>query len=86
MIVDRDIPTIAEAASQIKAGLLSPTFLVESCLHRIEKHEPVINAFHTVFADQAIIDAQLAEKEIKEVKHIISPTFITFILNLNIYY
>ena len=66
MIVDRDIPTIAEAARQIKAGSLSPTSLVESCLHRIEKHDPVINAFHTVFADQAIIDAQLAEKEIKE--------------------
>ena len=69
MIVDRGIPTIAQAARQIKAGLLSPVTLVENCLNRIEKHDSVINAFHTVFSEQAMIDAKQAEKEIEGGKY-----------------
>ncbi len=62
---DRGVPTIAEAARQIKAGMLSPVTLVKTCLSRIENHEPTIQAFHAVFADEAIAAAEIAEKEIE---------------------
>ena len=62
---DRGVPTIAEAARQIKAGMLSPVKLVKTCLSRIENYEPIIQAFHAVFADEAIAAAEIAEKEIE---------------------
>ena len=62
---DRGVPTIAEAARQIKAGMLSPVTLVKTCLSRIENYEPTIQAFHAVFADEAIAAAEIAEKEIE---------------------
>ena len=61
----RGVPTIAEAARQIKAGMLSPVKLVKTCLSRIENYEPTIQAFHAVFADEAIAAAEIAEKEIE---------------------
>ncbi|NKB19034.1 MAG: amidase [Alphaproteobacteria bacterium] len=65
MDVDRGVPTIVEAARQIKAGMLSPVALVETCLERIEKYDSTINAFHTVFIDEARKAAKQAEKEIE---------------------
>ena len=62
---DRGVPTIAEAARQIKAGILSPVTLVEACLARIEKYDPTLNAFHTVFTEEARQAAKEAEKEIE---------------------
>lgn len=62
---DRGVPTIAEAARQIKAGMLSPVTLVKTCLSRIANYEPTIQAFHAVFADEAIAAAEIAEKEIE---------------------
>ena len=62
---DRGVPTIAEAARQIKTGMLSPVTLVKTCLSRIENYEPTIQAFHAVFADEAIAAAEIAEKEIE---------------------
>ena len=66
---DRGVPTIAEAARQIKAGMLSPVKLVKTCLSRIENYEPTIQAFHAVFADEAIAAAEIAEKEIESGKY-----------------
>ncbi|MBK19097.1 MAG: Asp-tRNA(Asn)/Glu-tRNA(Gln) amidotransferase GatCAB subunit A [Rhodospirillaceae bacterium] len=65
MTPDRGIPTIAEAARQIKAGILSPVSLTETCLDRIEKYDPTINAFHTVFIEEARATAKQAESEIE---------------------
>ena len=48
MDTDRGVPTIAEAARQIKAGMLSPVTLVKNCLSRIDKYEPTIQAFHVI--------------------------------------
>ena len=40
---DRGVPTIAEAARQIKAGMLSPVTLVKTCLSRIENYLSLIH-------------------------------------------
>ena len=65
MDTDRGVPTIAEAARQIKAGMLSPVTLVKNCLSRIDKYEPTIQAFHVIFAGEALAAAETAEKEIE---------------------
>ena len=60
-----DLPdTIAAAARLIEARELSPLELVNGLLQRIELIDPVINAFITVTAEQAIAQARLAESEI----------------------
>lgn len=56
--------TIAAAARLIKARELSPLDLVEGLLRRIEAIDPVINAFLTVTAEQALAQARIAESEI----------------------
>ena len=56
--------TIAEAARRIAAGTLSPVTLVERCLARIEAHDGEVNAFHDVFAAEALAEARTAAAEI----------------------
>ena len=56
--------TIATASRLIKARELSPVELVHVLLKRIESIDPVINAFITVTAEQAIAQARQAENEI----------------------
>lgn len=58
--------TIADAARLIEARELSPCELVDGLLKRIASIDPVINAFITVTADQAIVQARLAEREISQ--------------------
>lgn len=45
--------TVAEAASLVRDGRLSPVDLVESFLQRIEAHDDIYRAFNTVLADGA---------------------------------
>ena len=59
------ILTIAEAGRQLAAGTLSPVTLIEQCLARIEAIDGNVNAFHEVFADDALTEAREAEAEIR---------------------
>ena len=61
----KDLPlTIAEAAQRIKARELSPVELVSGLLECITADEPVIHAFITLTAEQAVAQAIVAENEI----------------------
>jgi len=54
--------SLAEAASLIRDGRLSPVELVESFLERIEAHDEIYRAFNTVVADAARERARDLEK------------------------
>ncbi|MGA8154270.1 MAG: amidase [Terriglobales bacterium] len=56
--------TILETAGRLRTGKLSPVELTKDCLARIEKLDPVLNAFITVTADLALQQAREAETEI----------------------
>ncbi len=56
--------TLIEAAEQIRDRRLSPLELTRECLARIERLNPVLNAFITVTAETALEDARQAEAEI----------------------
>lgn len=56
--------TITELAPQIREGKLSPVELTRQTLARIEKLQPVLNAYITVTADLALEQARRAEQEI----------------------
>src|SRR5262245_37037415 len=53
-----------DAAEQLRGRKISPVELTNACLARIERLNPVLNAFITVTADQALADARAAETEI----------------------
>jgi amidase len=52
---------IARQAELIAAGELSSRELVELYLRRIERAQPVLNAFRTVFAERALLEAGQAD-------------------------
>jgi len=56
--------TLTEAADQIRTRRLSPVELTCECLARIERLNPVLNAFITVTADLALEQARQAEAEV----------------------
>jgi aspartyl-tRNA(Asn)/glutamyl-tRNA(Gln) amidotransferase subunit A len=56
--------SLAEAATLIRGRKLSPVELTAACLSRIERLDPVLNAFITVTADLARKQAKQAEEEI----------------------
>ena len=56
--------SISEAAGLIEAEELSPVELTRAHLERIERTEPVLNAFITLLAEGAIEIAEAAEREI----------------------
>jgi aspartyl-tRNA(Asn)/glutamyl-tRNA(Gln) amidotransferase subunit A len=56
--------SLAEAASLVRSGKLSPTELTRACLARIEALDSKLNAFITVTADPALAAARQAEAEI----------------------
>ena len=56
--------TLAEAAAQIRTRRLSPIDLTRECLARIERLNPVLNAFITVTADIALDQARQAEADV----------------------
>ena len=59
---------IGELANLIRQQVISPVKIVESCLKRIEKLNPTLNAFITILGNQAIEEAKIAELEIKNGK------------------
>lgn len=60
------MPTsIVELAQQFQSRSLSPVEVTSACLSRIEKLNPLLNAFITVTADSALAQARRAEDEIQ---------------------
>ena len=57
--------SIAEASDLLRRKQLSPVELTTSCLARIERLNPTINAFITVMHDSALAQAREAEDEIR---------------------
>jgi aspartyl-tRNA(Asn)/glutamyl-tRNA(Gln) amidotransferase subunit A len=57
--------TITELAPLIRDGKLSPVELTRQMLARIDRMQPVLNAYITVTADLAFEQAKRAEKEIR---------------------
>jgi aspartyl-tRNA(Asn)/glutamyl-tRNA(Gln) amidotransferase subunit A len=58
--------SIADAHGLVLTGQLSPVDLVERCLRRIERLDARLNAFITVTAARALVDARKAADEIRE--------------------
>jgi aspartyl-tRNA(Asn)/glutamyl-tRNA(Gln) amidotransferase subunit A len=54
-----------EIGEELRRGALSPVELTDACLARIDKLNPVVNAFITVTADAARAKARAAEQEIR---------------------
>jgi aspartyl-tRNA(Asn)/glutamyl-tRNA(Gln) amidotransferase subunit A len=70
-MIDTDLTdlTIAELSPRIKNGEISPVELTHVFLERIERLNPVINAFTTVLFDSARAQARVAEAEIRNGKY-----------------
>src|SRR6516164_8035211 len=60
--------TISELSELIRTKKVSPIEVTRLMLQRIEKLNPVLNAYITVTSDQALKSAQNAEKEIQQNK------------------
>jgi aspartyl-tRNA(Asn)/glutamyl-tRNA(Gln) amidotransferase subunit A len=56
---------LTEAAALLRGKKLSPVELTRACLARVEKLNPVLNAFLTVTAEPALEQARAAEQEIR---------------------
>jgi aspartyl-tRNA(Asn)/glutamyl-tRNA(Gln) amidotransferase subunit A len=61
--------TIAGAAAQLRKRRLSPVELTQAALLRIEKLNPLLNAFITITAERALRDAKAAERELRRGKY-----------------
>jgi aspartyl-tRNA(Asn)/glutamyl-tRNA(Gln) amidotransferase subunit A len=61
-----DLPAVSlwEASELVRQKKVSPKELTAACLARIERLNPILNAFITVTAEQAMFDAGRAESEI----------------------
>jgi len=57
--------TLSEAAELVHSKKISPVELTKACLGRIERLNPKLNAFITVTADSALVNAHAAEAEIQ---------------------
>jgi aspartyl-tRNA(Asn)/glutamyl-tRNA(Gln) amidotransferase subunit A len=57
--------TILEIADQLRTRKMSPVELTQEFLRRIEKLNPVLNAFITVTSESALAEARQAEQEIQ---------------------
>src|SRR5215469_4055302 len=57
---------LAEAAELVKSKRVSPVELTRTCLERIEKLDPLLNAFITITAESALSEARAAEQEISQ--------------------
>ena len=58
------LPSIVETSELLRKRELSPVELTKTCLARIEKLNPSLNAFITVTAESALAQARSAEAEI----------------------
>ena len=55
---------VAELAPLLKTKQVSPLELVRECLERIEKTEPLVNAYISVLDESALTVAREAEQEV----------------------
>jgi len=60
-----DHSSIAELAPRLRRKEISPVAIVEECLSRIAKLNPVLHAFITVTGQSALAEARVAEAEIQ---------------------
>lgn len=60
--------TVQQASELLHAKSVSSVELTRACLARIEKLQPVLNAFITITADQALASARTADAEIQRGK------------------
>ena len=58
--------TIAQLAPQIESRRISPLEVAQLFLQRVERYNPILNAYVTVTAENAIADARKSEKEIAQ--------------------
>src|SRR5678815_3177197 len=56
--------SLSSAAELLRDRKVSPVELINACLARIERLNPVLNAFITVMADQALAEARAAESAV----------------------
>jgi aspartyl-tRNA(Asn)/glutamyl-tRNA(Gln) amidotransferase subunit A len=61
---DPSMASLWAASELVRTRKVSPKDLTAACLARIVRLNPVLNAFITVTAEQAMADAQIAEAEI----------------------
>ena len=54
--------TLTQLASRLRAGAVSPREVVEDHLSRIARHDPRLNAFITVRAEEALAEAEALER------------------------
>jgi aspartyl-tRNA(Asn)/glutamyl-tRNA(Gln) amidotransferase subunit A len=59
-----DLTSISELAPRLRGREISPVEITQDCLSRIEKSNPALNAFITVMAESALVEARRAEAEI----------------------
>jgi aspartyl-tRNA(Asn)/glutamyl-tRNA(Gln) amidotransferase subunit A len=59
-----DFAPISELAGRLRHGDVSPVEITRDCLRRIEQFNPSLNAFITVMAESALVEARRAEAEI----------------------
>ena len=63
-VIDPIELSLTQAADEIRERKISPVALVRALLTRIEERNPILNAYITVLGEQALRDAEIAEKEI----------------------
>ena len=61
---DLDWISLVDAAAMLRRRTVSPVDLTQSCLRRVERLNPRLNAFIAVTAETALAEARRAEKEI----------------------
>lgn len=59
-----DLPKISELAASLRRRKISPVEVARDCLNSIAQLNPSLNAFITVMADSALVEARTAEAEI----------------------
>ena len=65
MTTDPAFLPVHELAAQIAARRLSPVEVVEACLARIEARDSKLHAFTEVYAEEARLAAEAADKAIR---------------------
>jgi aspartyl-tRNA(Asn)/glutamyl-tRNA(Gln) amidotransferase subunit A len=65
-MTDRDLDgfTLAALARALRQRVLSPVEVTQACLARIERLDPILNAFITRTPERALVEARRAEQEI----------------------
>src|SRR5215469_10438088 len=62
---DLALLTLAAASDRVRKKTISPVELARACLHRIERLNPVLNAYITVTSDAALTQARALEVEVR---------------------